>query len=169
MDKLSFMDELLAFLTSAHSTKIYRENLRRILREKRSNFNNETFRRYIGRLHSRNIIKINVDHIIVSKKKLKKLNSSNLDRTNEPQGKESFLIFYDIPESMRFARRLLREQLKLWKYKMIQQSVWFGPGPLPAQFTEQLKKWGIFDRVQITRVGKKSNRDTLCPAGQRVS
>ena len=152
MDKLSFMDELLAFLTSAHSTKIYRENLRRILREKRSNFNNETFRRYIGRLHSRNIIKINVDHIIVSKKKLKKLNSSNLDRTNEPQGKESFLIFYDIPEATRSIRRILRDQLKFWDYTMIQQSVWLGDGPLPSDFTDQLKKWGVYDQVQIIKL-----------------
>lgn len=51
----------------------------------------------------------------------------------------NMIISFDIPEKNRTIRRWLRNQIKIFGYKMLQQSLWIGPGPLPSSFLERLE------------------------------
>jgi len=148
------MDILVAFLASAGSTKIYRQNLYQILKGKRSNFNDDRIRRCLHELKTKGVVKLDRGIVYVNAKQLKKLknNRNQINRKSKPGKSETILIFYDIPEATRSIRRILRDQLKFWDYTMIQQSVWLGDGPLPSDFTDQLKKWGVYDQVQIIKL-----------------
>jgi len=59
------------------------------------------------------------------------------------------IVSFDIPESDRTLRRWLRNQIKIFGYKMLQQSLWIGPGPLPVSFLKRLKDLGIREKVKI--------------------
>ena len=61
----------------------------------------------------------------------------------------SMIISFDIPEPDRKIRNWLRNQIKIFGYKMLQQSLWLGPGPLPASFLKRLEKLKIRGRVKI--------------------
>ena len=65
------------------------------------------------------------------------------------------LLAYDIPENNRRARSWLRNQLKIFNYSILQQSLWFGPGPLPRDFLRRLRDLGLADNVRIFTVRKK--------------
>jgi DNA-binding transcriptional regulator PaaX len=56
---------------------------------------------------------------------------------------KNVLAMFDIPQSQRAKRDWLRWHLKEFGYEMVQQSVWVGPGPLPAKFKDYLKEIGI--------------------------
>jgi DNA-binding transcriptional regulator PaaX len=65
------------------------------------------------------------------------------------------LIAYDIPENNRKARSWLRNQLQIFNYTILQQSLWFGPGPLPLAFLHRLRDLGLAEKVKIFTVKKK--------------
>lgn len=65
------------------------------------------------------------------------------------------LVAFDIPENNRKARSWLRNQLKIFNYSILQQSLWFGPGPLPLDFLHRLRDLGIADMIRIFTVKKK--------------
>jgi len=46
------------------------------------------------------------------------------------------IISFDIPGPQRSTRDWLRNQIKIFGYKMLQQSLWLGPGPLPNTFVK---------------------------------
>lgn len=65
------------------------------------------------------------------------------------------LLAFDIPENNRKARSWLRNQLKIFNYSILQQSLWLGPGPLPSDFLHRLRDLGIAENVKIFTVKKK--------------
>lgn len=65
------------------------------------------------------------------------------------------LIAYDIPENNRKARSWLRNQLQIFNYSILQQSLWFGPGPLPLSFLHRLRDLDLAEKVKIFTVKKK--------------
>lgn len=65
------------------------------------------------------------------------------------------LVAFDIPENNRKARSWLRNQLKIFNYTILQQSLWFGPGPLPRDFLFRLRDLGLAENVKIFTVKKK--------------
>ena len=68
---------------------------------------------------------------------------------------DTTIVAFDIPESKRKIRNWIRNQLKIFGYKMLQQSLWIGPGPLPKYFLERLKELNIRENVKIfSRVRK---------------
>ena len=46
----------------------------------------------------------------------------------------------------------LRNQLKIFGYKMLQQSLWQGPGPLPIEFRKRLDDFGIKKNVKTFKM-----------------
>ncbi len=62
------------------------------------------------------------------------------------------LLVFDIPESDRSKRDWLRYQIKKFHYIQIQQSVWYGPSPLPEDFLKYLKKINIQNNIKIFNV-----------------
>lgn len=65
------------------------------------------------------------------------------------------IVSFDIPESSRNVRNWLRNQLKIFGYEMLQQSLWIGPGPLPKIFLERLEKLKVRDKVKIFSRAKR--------------
>ena len=66
------------------------------------------------------------------------------------------IVSFDIPENNRVKRNWLRNQIKIFGYKMLQQSLWFGPGPLPAEFLNRLNELQIRKNIKIFSVNKKN-------------
>ena len=51
----------------------------------------------------------------------------------------NLIIAFDIPEAEARKRQWLRLKLKWNGFRMLQKSVWFGPGPLAKSFVEELR------------------------------
>ena len=67
----------------------------------------------------------------------------------------SIILSFDIPESNRKTRNWLRNQIKIFNYKMLQQSLWIGPGPLPQLFLKRLDKLDIRKNIKIFPINRK--------------
>src|SRR3989338_5595212 len=63
---------------------------------------------------------------------------------------------FNIPEPERKLHNWLRNQLKIFGYKMLQQSLWLGPGPLPRDFLERLENLKIRKNIKTFRIKKLS-------------
>ena len=50
----------------------------------------------------------------------------------------SMIIIFDIPETQKRKRELLRVELSNLGFAMLQKSVWFGPAPIPKEFIRSL-------------------------------
>jgi len=64
------------------------------------------------------------------------------------------VISFDIPGPKRTTRDWLRNQIKIFGYKMLQQSLWLGPGPLPPTFIKRLEELKIRKNIKIFTVKK---------------
>jgi DNA-binding transcriptional regulator PaaX len=64
------------------------------------------------------------------------------------------LVMYDIPETERKKRDLLRYELVACDYKQLQKSVWIGYCPLPEEFIKSLKYMKLKYKVQILSIHK---------------
>jgi DNA-binding transcriptional regulator PaaX len=62
---------------------------------------------------------------------------------------DTTIISFDIPEPDRKIRNWLRNQIKIFGYKMLQQSLWIGPGPLPVPFFKRLEELKIRKNIKI--------------------
>jgi phenylacetic acid degradation operon negative regulatory protein len=69
---------------------------------------------------------------------------------------DTTIISFDIPEPDRKIRNWLRNQIKIFGYKMLQQSLWIGPGPLPASFLKRLEELKIRKNIKIFSKIKKT-------------
>ena len=67
------------------------------------------------------------------------------------------IISFDIPEQNRIIRNWLRNQIKIFGYKMLHQSLWIDPGPLPASFLKRLEDLNIRKKIKTFRITKGSN------------
>jgi len=65
------------------------------------------------------------------------------------------IVSFDIPETNRVSRNWVRNQLKIFNYKMLQQSLWLGPGPLPTNFIKRLNELKIRENIKIFPIKKK--------------
>ena len=65
------------------------------------------------------------------------------------------IISFDIPETSKVTRNWLRNQIKIFGYRMLQQSLWIGPGPLPSYFLKRLDDLNIRKNIRTFRVTKK--------------
>ncbi len=149
-------DHIIAFLLSAKSTKVYY----RILRErayKRANPN--SFRTCMRRLEKAGYIKRERETISLTNKKYVQTVTRNIQILPSPSKDKlssKLLICFDIPEYKRYARKWLRKQLKEFGYRMIQKSVWTGPGPLPKEFGEIVKALNIKDSIRVFKLTNQS-------------
>lgn len=67
------------------------------------------------------------------------------------------IVSFDIAETDRIKRNWLRNQIKIFGYKMLQQSLWLGPGPLTPEFLERLIDLDIRKNIKIFKINKKNN------------
>jgi DNA-binding transcriptional regulator PaaX len=72
----------------------------------------------------------------------------------EKDAPKNLLIIYDISEGRKKDRDWFRRQLKNFDFVMIQRSVWVGPSPLPADFTDYLKRVGLQNDFKTFKLAK---------------
>ncbi len=143
-------DYIIAFLSSARSTRVFH----RILREKRiKRYKTGSVYAELSRLKKKQLInQNNKGWFLTEKGKIYKKPYSPLEYISSPFTKESpknIIVSFDIPETKRHARRWLRNQLKIFGYTMLQRSLWKGPGPLPKECLSRIQKLGIKDSVKF--------------------
>ncbi len=149
-NEASFTDLLISHLLSSKSIKIQRQVLFELVQKKR-NKDRKYFNSYLSRLKNNDLISLNGENIIFNKKDLQK-HFMFRNMSTRPTGKIKILVLFDIPEPKRKIRNWLRLQLKLWNFKMIQQSAWLGDGPLPKEFLDHLKLLDIKECIKVLKI-----------------
>jgi len=154
----SISDLLLATLVSGRSVRRFRSILRE--REFRK-LKQESIRVTLSRLHKKKYMNYSPSGWYLTKAgKYRAKNIGLLRYLPSPFEKNSphvTIVSFDIPELDRKIRNWLRNQIKIFGYEMLQQSLWIGPGPLPVTFLNRLKELSIRENVKIfSRVKKLS-------------
>jgi DNA-binding transcriptional regulator PaaX len=158
-NKTTITDLLIATLCSGRNTKTFYK----ILHEREfGKYRKESLRVALSRLHKNGYINNSTSGWLITKKgqnRFKKNNEKSLlDYLPSPFKKNSpqnMIISFDIPEKNRKIRYWLRSQLKIFGYKMLQQSLWIGPGPLPPLFLIRIEKLDIRKNIKIFKISKK--------------
>ncbi len=151
---MSLSDFLISHLLSMKSTKIYRKNLYTRINERRNTEHNQ-YNTTLHRLEKRGFIEIDSSGLITFNKSKERLFVRLEYIKEKPDSKKSIIIIFDIPEKQRKIRNWLRNQLKIWDFEMVQQSVWVGKGPLPRKFTDHLKMLGVHKNVKMFSIIQK--------------
>ena len=154
----SIADLIIATLGSARSTKLFYS----ILRERRlKRYKKESVRVALYKLQSRGYIKNSkLGWSTTEQGKQYIINTHLSDYFISPFEKNSpinTIIAFDIPEKNRKIRNWLRNQIKIFGYKMLQQSLWIGPGPLPIYFLRRLEDLKIRKNVKTFKITRGSN------------
>jgi DNA-binding transcriptional regulator PaaX len=151
-------DLLMATLCSARSTRRFYA----IIREREfKRYKKESVRIALSRLHKRGYMNnSSLGWSITEKGKERIKNSKLFYYISSPFVKNSpthTIIAFDIPEKDRIIRLWLRNQIKIFGYKMLQQSLWIGPGPLPSSFLKRLEDLRIRKNVKTFKITKTKN------------
>jgi len=153
-DKHTLSDTILAFLMSARNTKAF-YRIRRELAFKREK--EASARTALNRLKKRGLVARSSDGWEITDAGKKYLHTHDLfEFISSPFKKDSpenTIVSFDIPQTHKKERDWLRTQLKLFNYRMLQQSLWIGPGPLPKLFTNRLGQLLIKNGVRIFKIG----------------
>ncbi len=118
--------------------------------------NQSSLRVTLSRLEKKQLIQKNKEGweiLAAGKKYLEEHNK--LSKLRSPFNKSSprnLILMFDIPEHVRPIRDWLRDQLKIYGYKMVQQSVWVGPSPLPQEFKKFINKLGIKKNIKTFKL-----------------
>ncbi|OGI78592.1 hypothetical protein A3C57_00845 [Candidatus Nomurabacteria bacterium RIFCSPHIGHO2_02_FULL_33_12] len=151
-DEASFIDLIISHLFSCKSKNIQRSILYASVQKRRS-LNNKSFNSNLHRLQNKGLIKLDNKNILINKEYLG-LHTKFKNIEAKPTGESKILVLFDIPEKKRKIRDWIRLQLKLWDFKMIQQSVWMGNGPLPKEFGDHLNLLGVKNCVKVFKISK---------------
>lgn len=150
-EEASFSDFIISHLLSCRSIRIQKKVLYELV-QKRRMLNQKTFNSNLHRLKKKGILSFDSEkNILINKNNLKRHTLFRMIQ-ERPEGDIKVMVLFDIPERKRKIRNWLRLQLKLWEFKMIQQSVWLGKGPLPKEFAGRLNLFGISKCVKILKV-----------------
>ncbi|MEK7088518.1 MAG: hypothetical protein AAB913_00110 [Patescibacteria group bacterium] len=149
-------DLLIATLLSNRNIKTFRSILKKREFER---FRKESISVSLSRLNKKGYLKKNEDGwsltqkgILLSKKTYLVSYISSPFKENSPI---NTIISFDIPGPQRSTRDWLRNQIKIFNYKMLQQSLWIGPGSLPFVFLKRLEELKIRKNVKIFSIKKK--------------
>jgi DNA-binding transcriptional regulator PaaX len=155
--KNSLPDLLIATLASGRNLYLYKA----ILRERRlQRYKKENIGVALGRLSSRGLVQSSSKGwFLTNKGKDFRRSSQLLDYFPSPFNDSSSpntIIAFDIPEKRKHVRNWLRNQIKIFGYKMLQQSLWIGPGPLPEKFLKRLEDLKIRKNIKTFRINRLS-------------
>jgi DNA-binding transcriptional regulator PaaX len=154
----SITNLLVATLTSGKNTRSFYK----ILHEREfKKYKTESIKVALSRLHKKGYVDNSPLGWSMSKKGIRRLKETNLlSYISSPFKKDSapsMIVSFDIPEKDRFVRHWLRSQLKIFGYKMLQQSLWLGPSPLPLSFIKRLEDLNIRKNVKTFKITKQNN------------
>lgn len=149
-------DLIIATLFSARSSKIFKD----ILRERRlKRYKKESVQVELYRLRDKGYLEFSGSELTLTNHgKRRAKNTVLLDYFPSPfsiHASKNLIVSFDIPEKKRILRNWLRNQLKIFGYTMLQQSLWIGPGPLPSEFTERVGLLGLRKNIKTFRINTK--------------
>lgn len=152
----SLADLVLATLLSGRSTRIFKE----ILRERSlKRYKKESIRVELSRLGAKGYVQVSKTGWDITKQgEARVKNIVLLDYFLSPfskNAKRNLIISFDIPEKKRVLRNWLRNQIKIFGFEMLQQSLWIGPGPMPDEFIRRLGLLGIRKNIKTFKVNIK--------------
>lgn len=154
----SIGDLIVATLLSGRSSYQFRK----ILREREfARYKEDSVRNSFSRLHRKGYLN-NIEGNWSLTQKGKNYGNRNFLFSYIPSPfkknqQENVIISFDISETERVKRNWLRNQIKIFGYKMLQQSFWIGPGPLPSNFLKRLEELKIRKGVKILSINKKNS------------
>jgi len=153
---MSIGNDLLTILTSHPlAYKKLHVEMRKNLRAD-SSISKESISRSLQRLKKKGLVKfINEEWSITEQGEELNIKESLIYFEKLTTHSHQLLIMFDIPEKERYKRNWLRSQLKIYDYKMLQGSVWLGPGPLPKEFLNYLKKKDINKHILVFKTQKQ--------------
>jgi phenylacetic acid degradation operon negative regulatory protein len=154
----SIRDLLIATLCSAKSSRRFHTILRE---EKFKQYKKESVKVALSRLCTKGYVDKSALGWSMTQKGKKMFEEINLlSYIVSPFTKDSpsnMIVSFDIPEKDRILRNWLRNQLKIFGYKMLQQSLWIGPGPLPSSFLQRLESLKMRKNVKTFKIAKSNN------------
>lgn len=153
--KDSIGDLLIAMLLSNKSSYQFYK----IIREREfARYKKESVRVALSRLHQKGYLDNKDRNWSLTTKGINYANKNILlSYFPSPFKKENInntIVSFDISGPQRHIRDWLRNQLKIFGYKMLQQSLWFGPGPLPKDFLKRLRDLKIKEGIKIFNITK---------------
>jgi DNA-binding transcriptional regulator PaaX len=152
----SLVDLLLATIGSGRSARRFRSIL---FERKLKRYKKESIKVALSRLRSKGYLDNSTSGWYITQKGKKYIVSKELlGYIASPFAKNSLpeiIISFDIPEHSRTIRNWLRNQIKIFGYKMLQQSLWIGPGPLPLSFLKRIEDLGIRKNIKTFKINKK--------------
>jgi DNA-binding transcriptional regulator PaaX len=152
----SISDLLIATLFSNRNVKTFRSILNE---QKFKKYKKESVRVSLSRLNKKGYLENSNKKWSVTQKGIiyaEKINlHSYIISPFEKDSPENTIISFDIPGPQRSMRDWLRNQIKIFNYKMLHQSLWLGPGPLPDTFLKRLEELKIRKNVKIFTIKKK--------------
>ncbi len=150
-NEITFSDFIISHLLSCKSIRIQRRVLYDLVQKKRRT-NRQIVINNLCSLKNKGIINFDSQKDIVINKKELQLYVRFKNMKVRPTGETQVLVLFDIPEKKRKIRNWVRLQLKLWNFKMIQQSAWLGDGPLPKEFINHLNLLDVKECVKVFKI-----------------
>jgi len=153
----SIGDLLIATITSHRSSAQFHK----ILREREfARYKEKSVRMTLSRLHKKGYLNNKKGNWSLTQKG-RTYNNRNLLFSYIPSPfdknqQSNTIISFDIAEADRVKRNWLRNQIKIFGYKMLQQSLWLGPGPLTQEFFKRLTDLDIRKNIKIFTINKKN-------------
>ncbi len=156
----SVSDIIIAMLSSGRSSRRFKA----ILSERKlKRYKKESVSIALSRLRSKGYIEKSSSGWLLTEKGKKYKGSIRkenfMDYIESPFEKSAqinTIVAFDIPENDRRVRNWLRNQIKIFGYKMLQQSLWIGPGPLPTYFIKRLEDLKIKKYVKTFKILKRN-------------
>ncbi|MEX2029009.1 MAG: hypothetical protein WD963_00815 [Candidatus Paceibacterota bacterium] len=150
MYNTTLTDHLIAFLFSHRSSKTYFQILNNRAWSRR---NGQTIRTTLYRLKKEGLVELNNNAWrLTTKGRARGTDIERYGFISSPFSSKSpdkIVVSFDISESMRYERKWLRDQLKIFGYRMLHQSLWIGPGPLPDEFHKKILAIGIKNCIKF--------------------
>ncbi len=147
---------MIATLLSSRNTKTFYSILRKREFER---FKKESISVSLSRLNKKGYLKKNENGWSLTQKGIsrskKNYLTSYISSPFEENSPVNTIISFDIPGPHRSTRDWLRNQIKIFNYKMLQQSLWIGPGPFPPIFLKRLEELRIRKNIKIFSIKKK--------------
>src|SRR3989344_2552760 len=139
----SLTDLLIATLASGRNTRLFDK----ILHEREfKRYKKESVGVALSRLHKKGYVENSSSGWSITEKGKKYFKSNRL------------LSYIASPfEKNRIIRSWLRNQIKIFNYRMLQQSLWIGPGPLPLSFFKRLEDLNIRKNIKTFKISRKKN------------
>ena len=154
--KSTISNLLIATLLNNRNIKTFRSILRK---QEFERFKKESVSVSLSRLNKNGYLKRSGNNWLLTKKGiLRNKKTYLLSYISSPFKEKSpanTIISFDIPGPQRSTRDWLRNQIKIFNYKMLQQSLWIGPGPLPSIFLKRLEELNIRKNIKIFSIKKK--------------